>query len=477
MTNAPTLNSDQKEAFEGIKAFLQHPTSDTFVLKGYAGTGKTFLMQYLAKWLKATDQDFKLLASTGRAASVLRGKTGFEAKTVHGIVYKFSKVDGDYDHIPDDAPIDKFGQMTLQFTLKPPDPKPTIYIVDEASMLSSEIPETNNFAVFGSGMLLLDFFEFSSKNKIIFVGDPCQLPPVGQSFSPALDIPWLIEHGRKPIEFTLQKIERTRADNDLLKLAHKIRDYTDLINPPKYPKIPAKGLNMVITYKNEEELLESYRKCVSENGSLNALAIARTNKMVRSINDETRFSMYGEQQRDIEVGETLLVTQNNFAIPVTNGDFVIVTELGEIKQKDRLTFRKVRIKTLLSDQEYDILLSLNILYESENGNFTKEQNKFLMVDFSKRMRNDGNKPNDEDYMKEMMSDPYLNCLKASYGYGVTCHKSQGGEWGDVFLFLEGGMYGMKKQELFRWWYTAITRAKKHVHLHDKWWITYFNEDK
>ncbi len=152
------LNSDQEEAFVALKLFISHLSSDTFVLKGYAGTGKTFLMQYLAIWLKSTDQDFKLLASTGRAASVLRGKTGFEAKTVHGLVYKFSNVDGDYESIPDDAPIDRFGQMTLQFTLKPPEEKPTIYIVDEASMLSSEVGD-NDFAVFGSGMLLLDFFE------------------------------------------------------------------------------------------------------------------------------------------------------------------------------------------------------------------------------------------------------------------------------------------------------------------------------
>ena len=162
MTTSSKLNSDQNNAFEAIKLFIKHKTSDTFILKGYAGTGKTFLMQYLATWLNDNNQDFKLLASTGRAASVLRGKTGFEVKTMHGVVYKFNSVKGDYENIPDDAPIDMFGQMTLQFTLKTPEPKQIVYIVDEASMLSSEIAEKGNFAVFGSGMLLIDCLLYTS---------------------------------------------------------------------------------------------------------------------------------------------------------------------------------------------------------------------------------------------------------------------------------------------------------------------------
>jgi hypothetical protein len=94
-----------------------------------------------------------------------------------------------------------------------------------------------------------------------------------------------------------------------------------------------------------------------------------------------------------------------------------------------------------------------------------------MVEFSKKMRKEGNKPNDDEYKKEMMEDPYLNCLKATYGYGVTCHKSQGGEWNDIFLFLDKSMYGMKRVNMFKWWYTAITRAKKQVHLLDDWWVS------
>ena len=186
MPATPKLNQEQKEAFKTIQKFLDHPAADTFVLKGYAGTGKTFLMQYLGRWLKEKEQKFSFLASTGRAATVLRGKTGFSAKTVHSELYHFSKVDGVDETIPPDAPIDNYGHMTLQFLLRQPDEDKLVYIVDEASMLSSELSEGASYAIFGSGLLLNGFFEIVGNNKVIFLGDPCQLPPVGQSFSPAL---------------------------------------------------------------------------------------------------------------------------------------------------------------------------------------------------------------------------------------------------------------------------------------------------
>src|SRR5664279_429840 len=179
MLAKPTLNTEQKEAFETIQKFLDHPGPDTFVLKGYAGTGKTFLMQHLAKWLKANGREFCMLASTGRAATVLRGKTGFNTRTVHSELYNFSKVDGDHEGIPEGAPVDLYGQMKLQFLLRQADEVRRVYIVDESSMLSSE-PSDDSLAAFGSGILLNDFFDAVGSNKIIFVGDPCQLPPVGQ---------------------------------------------------------------------------------------------------------------------------------------------------------------------------------------------------------------------------------------------------------------------------------------------------------
>ena len=258
MASKVTLNDDQKTALKAIQKFIDHPAADTFVLKGYAGTGKTFLMQHLAKWLDSNEYKFSLLASTGRAATVLRGKTGFETKTVHSELYQFSKVDGDDDDILEDAPIDKYGQMVLQFALRMPDDSKKIYIIDESSMLSSEISSDSHSVAFGSGQLLLDFFEAVGSNKIIFVGDPGQLPPVGQTFSPALDMNWLAANRRTAIAFPLEKIERNDPDNDILVLASMIRNMVPNPEIVRYPRLPASNLNNVKLHGSQPERKVKY---------------------------------------------------------------------------------------------------------------------------------------------------------------------------------------------------------------------------
>ncbi len=449
-----------------IQLFLKHPVANTFVLKGYAGTGKTFLMQQLGKSLEEREEGFCMLASTGRAATVLRGKTGFEAKTVHGELYHFNRVDGDDEFISNDAGIDKFGQMILQFNLRLPDEEKQVYIVDEASMLSSEFTD-NYFATFGSGVLLDDFFHAVGNNKVIFVGDPCQLPPVGQALSPALDTEWLNSQNRIAVSTTLQKIERT--DTDVLKLATAVRNMSEQLAWARFPKLPARGMEHVKLYQSEDALFNTYFEQYKKVGTAGTLAIARSNRTVQEINRAFRTNLYGAANMPIQVGDVLLVTQNNYVVALTNGDFVEVISLGETHQHLNLFFQNVRVRAVLSEVEHDVQLSLDILYGTTVG-FTQEQTKMLMVDFSRRMREKNVKPNSEKYRAAMLEDNYLNCLRANYGYAVTCHKAQGGEWDDVFLFLNKGMYGMPRQELCRWWYTAITRARKNLHMADDWWI-------
>ena len=224
MASKPKLNDDQIQAFKAIQKFIDHPAADTFILKGYAGTGKTFLMQYLAKWLAEKKYKFSLLASTGRAAAVLRGKTGLTTKTVHSELYHFSKVDGADAGISDDTPIDQQSPLIMLFSLRAPDDGKKIYIIDESSMLSSEMSQDEATVMFGSGNLLEDFFSAIGNNKIIFVGDPGQLPPVKQAFSPALELGWLATQKRTAISVTLEKIERNDPDNDILVLASAVRN-------------------------------------------------------------------------------------------------------------------------------------------------------------------------------------------------------------------------------------------------------------
>jgi len=463
--NKRSLNHEQEAALKSIRQFL-NSGGDTFVLKGYAGTGKTFLMQYLAKWLKENNRKFSMLASTGRAATVLKGKTGFESKTVHGEVYRFKNVEGDDEGITAEDPYDRFGQMTLRFTARPPDKDKIVYIVDESSMLSSE-PSANFIATFGSGLLLQDFFEAIGSNKVIFVGDPGQLPPVGQLSSPALDLDWLAANQRTTVSATLEKIERTVAGNDILILASGIRE---LSSQPavKWPKLPAANKKNIQLHPSAEELFQEYLKRYRAVGANGTLAIARSNQQVQKINKRFRQELYGDDL-PIQTGDILLVNRNNYKVPLTNGDFVEVISIGQQRIYANLNFLSVRVRAITADVEYELLLSLDILY-GQTGKFSNEQTRGMMIEFSRKMKKKGIRPNTPSYKEEMKKDDFINCLEATYGYAVTCHKSQGGEWDSVFLFLDSRMYGMPQGELFRWWYTAVTRAKSELHLENGWWI-------
>jgi AAA domain/UvrD-like helicase C-terminal domain len=468
MSNKTALNAEQKEVFKAIQKFLNHPGPDTFVLRGYAGTGKTFLMQHLAKWLKANHQNFCLLASTGRAATVLRGKTGFDTRTVHSDLYNFSGVDGDHDDIPEDAPVDQYGQMSLQFLLRQPDEERCLYIVDESSMLSS-VPTEDSIAAFGSGILLNDFFDAIGSNKIIFVGDPCQLPPIGQEYSPSLSTKWLARKGRMTVSYTLETIERNKTDNDIPLMAMGIREMLDQENWPVWPKLPAANRTNVKLHASREQLFQTYLERFKKIGPNGALAIARSNAAVYFVNKAFRAALYGQEGMPLQVNDVLLVNRNNYKVPLTNGDFVQIKSLGAITKHLNLLFQSVKVEALASGDEYELLLSLDVLH-GNSSQFSKEQSRELMIDFSNRMKKKRISANAAPYKDAMMKDIYLNCLQASFGYIVTCHKAQGGEWDEVFLFLDNKMYGMPKPELFRWWYTAVTRAKKELNLEQAWWI-------
>jgi ATP-dependent exoDNAse (exonuclease V) alpha subunit len=469
MSAGITLNSEQKAAFKAIEKFLEHPSANVFVLKGYAGTGKTFLMQQLAKMLTDSEQEFCMLASTGRAATVLKGKTGFETKTVHGELYNFSKVDGIDNIMHRDRSADNSNQMSLEFLVRSTDENKRVYIVDESSMLSCEASKDVSFTNFGSGNLLDDFFKVAGSNKIIFVGDPCQLPPIGQNISPALDTNWLATQNRVAVSFTLQKIERVTAGNDILRLAGAVRDMSMQNSWERFPKLPAQNLNNVKLHVSYDELFAQYAENYKSAGANETLAITRSNKTVQKINRNMRRELYGDENMPLQIGEVLLVTQNNYTVPLSNGDFVEIRELGAVATKAGMKFQKVKVRPIATEIDYTLLLSLDAVNHLK-GNLTDDQTKELMIDFSFRMNDKKIAPNSPEYHTAMRKDEYLGCLKATFGYAVTCHKAQGGEWNNVFLFLEKSMYGMDRLELCKWWYTSITRARVQLHLENNWWI-------
>jgi ATP-dependent exoDNAse (exonuclease V) alpha subunit len=460
MATKTTLNEDQQDAFNILKRFIDHPAADTFVLLGYAGTGKTFLMQHLAGWLESKDYRFSLLAATGRAAAVLRGKTGRTAKTVHSHLYHFAKMDGIPEDLPEDAPIDNHGQLILTFAIRTPETVKQILIIDESSMLSNLPSEEVGGMIFGSGRLLNDLFEYARGHKIIFVGDPGQLPPVKEHSSPALDVDWLQQQKRVAISYTLSKNERNDPDNDILVLASMIRN---MESTKEFQKLLECELNNVRVLESNENLFRSYFKSFKEKGPNQTIAIARTNLMVNNINMAMRRDLFQDPRKPIQEGEVLLVTYNNRKALLTNGDFVVVVRTGASHVHTLLRFQEIRIRSLLTDSEQDLYISLDIL-EGPRQNFTETQLQTLTIDFSRRMKKIDIEQASDEYQNRMMNDPYLNCLRAKFGYGVTCHKAQGGERGEVFLFLDKNIRKMPHPALLRWWYTAVTRAKQTLYL-------------
>lgn len=465
------FNPKQQETFKRLKAFIDDKVIDTFILNGYAGTGKTLLIQEFAKYMESKKIKFKLMATTGRAAAVLRGKTNLDASTIHSTLYSFSKVVGDDDSIPDGASIDAYGQMVLQFEPNKTLIEECVYIVDESSMLASEVKETGtSFAKFGTGDLLPDLLGAIGKNKIIFVGDPAQLPPIDQHGSPALDKHWLTTHGRVVVQATLDEIMRTDKDNDILKVAEQVRNKIDQTLYTSTIKIPAKNRNNCIITPDNNSLFLEYYSHFLQYGSKGSIGIAASNKLCNRLNIFFRKRLFPHSDQLLNVGEILMVTQNNHIVPLVNGDLIKVIALGNISYNVNLKFQDIRVEHLVTGKEYEIKMALDPIMNSK-PNLTQNQQRNLMIDFAINMKTKKIKPNTMEYNKALLNDLYLNSLRATYGYVVTCHKSQGGEWDKVFLFIESYMFNMfNPNEMLKWLYTAITRTKEHLYLSDNNWL-------
>jgi len=464
-----SLSPHQAEALTAIEDFLKQGGPAVFILKGYAGTGKTTLLQQIALKLAEENREFELLAPTGRAAAVLRSKTGLQTKTVHSALYQFKDIDGEPEDIKADVPADSYGQMRLIFGMRANDPDDQkLYIVDEASMLGDANTEASSYAHFGSGHLLTDLLQLVGDNKLILSGDPCQLPPIGMEDSPGLDENWFRLQGRKVKSYEMTQILRQKAQNPILKTATALRSEYQRTQYPKWVKLPAKA-SPSINLSSYEQLKLRYTRHVMENGHDDAIAICFSNSNVKDINQVVRQAKFGQSDLPLQQGDILMITQNNYRVPLTNGDFAEVITAGEVRSHANIRFQEVQVQAKLTGQLHQTLLCLQPLLDG-SPNLSKDQQRMLMIDFSRRMKEKKIKPKSPMYFELMKTDPFLNSLRANFGYAVTCHKSQGGEWEEVFFFLNKGMYIMSQKSLIRWWYTGVTRAKEKLHLVTDWWI-------
>jgi hypothetical protein len=316
--------------------------------------------------------------------------------------------------------------------------------------------------------LLSDLLQVAATNKIIFSGDPAQLPPVTQPASPALDERWFKRQGKPVSSFLLNEVLRQSEDSDVLRLATEVRKLTQHHGDQKWIKLPASGYDAV-RVSEYDQLKNDYASYFSRYGIEQSIAICHSNARCAEIIRHVRRIRYGVADSPLQIGDVLMVTQNNYLVPLVNGDFVEVTHLSDRRMHVGIAFRRVRLKAVHNSIEYEVLICEDLLFNGQ-PNLTSDQQRTLMIDFSKKMRSNGIKPKSEAYYQAMEKDPFLNSLRANFGYAVTCHKAQGGEWDKVFLFLHKGMYIMQPASLTRWWYTAVTRAKRSLELSGGWWI-------
>ncbi len=469
------LKPSQERAFNRLKLFINRPNKGIFILKGYAGTGKTTLMRVLVEELKRKELRFVLLASTGRAAKIISNITDCSASTVHSKIYMFHELNQDIETIVKDREktgVDKSGQLLLNFDLvriEHGDGRPSVYIVDEASMVSDKADPNALQATFGSGKLLTDLLAHDKNGKFIFVGDECQLPPVTQSSSPALSENYLSQHFDFPVEEVgLTEIVRQSSENDIVLASKKIRDL--YMNPPsiKWAKFPLLGHKNIRVLSDQATLLKQYVDNIKEKGFNDSTFICFSNRSCDIITSLIR-PMLGITQPTLQVGDLLLVTQNNYISGLMNGDLVNVEEVGIREKRAGLTFVKIAVKELFTKKVYTQMLCENVLY-SDRTNLTQSEQKELFIDYYHRMKAKDIHQKSPLFGKYMMTDPYLNALRAVFGFALTCHKSQGGEWDYVYLDISKNVPAIEKPYVYQWIYTAMTRAKIQLYIVDGWWL-------
>ena len=476
------LTKSQSNVLTKILEFVNHPQDRVFILKGYAGTGKTTLMRFLIAKLNEQNKQYQLLASTGRAAKVLANLSGQNGNTstIHSMVYSFNGLNKEYDE-KEEIVADANGQLFLVFEpakLDVDNNPETIYIIDEASMVADVATRDITQAKFGTGRLLKELLEYDTRprSKYIFVGDPCQLPPIEQYFSPALTAEYFLrEFGMNAQEAQLTEIMRQDDGNDIVLASKKIRGlYNQAPNDVNFygrqrlwGKLPFRQCKNIRLHPNLEDMLSDYVSKIKTYGLNRAVCICGSNKACHELSNDVRRRL-GFISGQLHVGDLLMVIQNNAPTGLMNGDMVTVEEISpRYETRACLTFRQIKVKELFTGNTYTMLFIEEIVYQA-SLNLNAKQQKELFVDFIIRMKekNITSKKNPNAFYDAMFKDPYLNALRCVYGYAITCHKSQGGEWEDVYVHIPGYIMCNPTKATYQWVYTAMTRAEKTLHTID-----------
>jgi exodeoxyribonuclease-5 len=443
---------EQDLAMQALADFLMSRDSGRILLlKGYAGTGKTTLLGATVKMMDASHQKTVLMAPTGRAAKVFSEYARHNAFTIHKKIYRQQS----------------FSNELSGFSLSDNLHKDTVFVVDEASMISNE--HTGGSTVFGSGYLLDDLihYVYSGENcRLILTGDPAQLPPVTLAYSPALNVGYLSRYPLHVTEVQLTQVVRQQQDSGILLNATRIREALRKGEFDRYPKILTEQF-ADIRKIDGNDLIEAISSAYSRDGIGNTIIICRSNKSANIYNNGVR-SRILYREEEISSGDRLMVVKNNYfwskAIDghefIANGEMVQVLRVRRTEEIHSFRFCTVLVRFEDDDTEMELKILLDTL-QSESPALSKDQNDRLFASVSEGYADIRTKP---ERMKKIKEDPYFNAVQVKYAYAVTCHKAQGGQWDNVFLdigYVTGEMMG---EDFYRWLYTAFTRAAQRLYL-------------
>lgn len=446
----PTL--EQEQAIALFSVFMTDRSEQAaMILRGSAGTGKTTLAAAIVKALAALKQKLILLAPTGRAAKVFSLYAAHPAYTIHRRIYR-----------------QKTAADLSSFNLNTNLNRDTLFIIDEASMISNQ---GYGESAFGSGCLLDDLMQFvyNGQNcRILFIGDRAQLPPVGESESPALSASVLSGYGMKVYECDLSQVLRQSEASGILWNATRIRSLSGSL---EYPRIKTSDFSDIQVVPGDE-LIETLASSYSRVGVDETMVVTRSNKRANIYNLGIRNTVL-DREEELCRGDQLIIVKNNYfwAEKITadvnkmsfiaNGDRAVVQRIRNVHALYGFRFAEVT----MSFPDYDDCeLTATVLLDtlsSEAPALTHEQQEQL---YNAVMEDYADVPQKAERVKKLKEDRYYNALQVKFAYAVTCHKAQGGQWAHVYLDQGYMTDDMLTPDYIHWLYTAITRATEKLFL-------------
>lgn len=447
----PTIKQDA--FFQKIAVFITNVNNDCiFVLKGYAGTGKTTVISTIVNNLIEVNKKYVLLAPTGRAAKVIANYSNKPAFTIHKKIYFPKKSSGG----------------GVAFTMQQNKHKNTIFIVDEASMISDVAAESK---MYENGSLLDDLISYiySGENcKMILLGDTAQLPPVNLDISPALNTDTLeLNYDKKVDWIELDEVMRQELNSGILYNATELRELLKDSFITEF-KFKLRGFKDIVRLTDGYDIQDAINQAYSNYSIEDTAFIVRSNKRANQYNEQIRTKIL-DKESDLSTGDFLMVVKNNYfwlkekdeAGFIANGDIIEVLEIYSFKELYGFKFAKVKIRMVDYPNQipFETVLILDTI-KSESPSLTYEQSNQLYEEVMKDYEHLTTKYAKFQKVKE---NEYFNGLQVKFSYAITCHKSQGGQWNTVFIeqpYLPEGI----DRDYIRWLYTAITRAKDRLYL-------------